>query len=464
MKNYRQLLDTLFHKAQASSAGDRLLSQDEIRNLLGKGASLQPTSNTNKGIRPMVLASAATGLATLITAGTLLFTGGSTNTPQQVPAEQQTQQTEQRPNIQIAVPATAQPVEVTETTRNTDRNPPPSAPVNIQNIKMLELSNDELLALGIERTDGGAVTVYEKNKNGEVTYMTYSTKGTTINPAAVSTRTFPFFGAEALRMITDDHGAQRMTSYKDPNSAKTEITANTITSTVFLPNNNDINRSTVVEVYGKGKNKITKERPATPEEIRAFQEGDKKQQELDKNINTLIRASRWIAVSLPTGIAYTEQDSLNKRWRPDLILWFEPTPELIAHLPERYRSTIEQEVHLADISSDASSKPVQSPGDAYLDLWRTRAGAITNSMMMPNPAPASEQHASIHYTLDQPRTTSINLRDLTGSVLRQVAGAQARATGEWQEEVSLGTLTPGMYLITIETDRGEYVVQRLIVQ
>lgn len=464
MKNYRQQLDTLFHKAQASSAGDRLLSQDEIRNLLGKGASLQPISNTNKGIRPMVLASAATGLATLITAGTILFTGGSTNTPQQVSAEQQNLPTEQRPDIQMAKPTTAQPVEATEINRNTNRNPQPSAAVDIQNIKMLELSNDELLALGIERKDGGAVTVYEKNKNGEVTYMTYSTKGTTINPTAVSTRTFPFFGAEALRMITDDRGAQRMTSYKDTKPAKTKITTTNVTSTVFLPNNNDINLSTVVEVYGKGKNKTTKERPATPEEIRVFQEGDTKQQEFDKNVSTLIRASRWIAISLPTGIAYTEQDSLNKRWRPDLILWFEPTPELIAHLPERYRSTIEQEVHLADISNEASSKPVQNPNDAYLDLWRTRAGAITNSMMMPNPAPASEQYAKIHYTLGQPRTISINLRDLTGSVLRQVAKTQARSTGEWQEEVSLGTLTPGMYLITIETDRGEYAVQRLIVE
>lgn len=464
MKNYRQQLDTLFHKAQASSAGDRLLSQDEIRNLLGKGASLQPISNTNKGIRPMVLASAATGLATLITAGTILFTGGSTNAPQQIPAEQQAQPTEQRPDIQMAKPTTAQPVEATETHRNTNRNPQPSAPVDIQNIKMLELSNDELLALGIERTDGGAVTVYEKNKNGDVTYMTYSTKGTMINPTAISEKTFPFFGAQALRMITDDRGARRMTSYKDTKTTKTEITTTTVMSTVFLPNTNDINRSTVVEVYGKGKDKISKERSATPEEIRAFQEGNKQQQEFNKNVNTLIRAGRWIAVSLPTGITYTEQDSINKRWRPDLVLWFEPTPELIAHLPERYRSTIEQEVHLADISSDASSKPVQNPSDAYLDLWRTRAGAITNSVMMPNPAPASEQHARIHYTLGQPRTISINLRDLTGSVLRQVAKTQARATGEWQEEVSLGTLTPGMYLITIETDRGEYVVQRLIVE
>lgn len=463
MKNYRQQLDTLFHKAQATSAGDRLLSKDEIRNLLGNSASSsQP--NSNQGIRPMVLASAATGFATLLTAGALLFQGGSTDSSQQNAPAQQVQQTEQRPSIEIAVPAAQQSAEVTETTRSTSNDSRVIAPVNIRSVRMLELSNEELLALGIERVDGGGVTVYEKNKNGEVTFMTYSMQGTTIDPTAVSDKTFPFFGETALRMITDDRGTRRMTSYTDEEPVKTDITPNTITATVFLPNRDDINRSTVVETYGKGKNKTTKERPATAEEIKAFQEDGNKQQELDKNVNMLIQANRWIAVSLPTGIAYSEQDSINKRWRPDLVLWFEPTPELIAHLPERYRTSLEQEVQLADIGGGAAANSIQTPGDSYLDLWRTRAGAITSSMMAPNPAPASEQHASIHYTLDQPRMVTINLRDLVGNVLKPVVGSQSRAAGQWQEELSLGTLTPGMYLITIETDRNEYAIQRLIVE
>ncbi len=88
----------------------------------------------------MVLASAATGFATLLTAGALLFQGGSTDSSQQNAPAQQVQQTEQRPSIEIAVPAAQQSAEVTETTRSTSNDSRVIAPVNIRSVRMLELS------------------------------------------------------------------------------------------------------------------------------------------------------------------------------------------------------------------------------------------------------------------------------------------------------------------------------------
>src|SRR5690606_32934006 len=107
-----------------------------------------------------------------------------------------------------------------------------------------------------------------------------------------------------------------------------------------------------------------------------------------------------------------------------------------------------------------SQKP--GPGEGYFGVWQTRSGAIRESALFPNPV--RDQRATLRYTLDKKRTVSIVLRDITGTILRKFSTSQARPAGEQTEELSLGDLIPGMYLVTIETDSNEYAVQRLILE
>lgn len=483
MKSKNEQLDILFDKAHNTSAGSRLFSQDDIRNLLGSTApSSQQT--IQQGIRPMIMASTAAGIATLIVAGSMLFPSGTSTTNQQQNGQTATVQTVQTAPLAALPKQTATerttaaqhnntpvvamaPAKVAEKhTTPPQGNHEKNAPlVNVQGIHTMELSNSELRALGLERTNNGELKVYSRKNNGDVTYMAFSMQGMSFNPTERVQHSATFYASTALRMITDDQGMRRMNSYTTDDKEQ-EITS-TIpkdVTVIFLPNHEDINHSTVIEVHGSGKEQTTVQRAATAREIENHLQSEKRSQEFDAHLNDYIRVNKWIAIAVPMGIPYTEQDKANKRWRPDFILWFEPTPELVAALPEQYRQALTRELNLATDEKALAENNVETPepGKGFLGVWQARAGVLTASAVSPNPV--KNQMVTVSYTLAEQRTVRINLRALSGAVLRPLVEAQNKAAGTWREETTIGALPPGMYIVTIETEKGEHTVQRLIVE
>jgi hypothetical protein len=150
----------------------------------------------------------------------------------------------------------------------------------------------------------------------------------------------------------------------------------------------------------------------------------------------------------------------------DIYLWYYPTHEFIAALPDRYRNTLQEELEaLADVEADRmkSSEACQClpGGPTVLGICRLSSGAVTSASLFPNPAQGS---TTLQFRLTQPRYVTITLNDLSGRYLRTLESGQELNMGDYPVALKLGEVQSGTYLVVVRTDRGEQAVQRLIVQ
>ncbi len=423
----------------------------------------------------MIITTAATGLAALITAGTLLFT----HAPQQQqpavvpPATQQQTEPMRQPKhystpgiagkekAQAAQPTAGTPARTQAQSTAPDER---TNTIDLRGVRMLELTDDELLKLGVEHKDD-AVTVYQRRNSTSISRMSVTAKGTALNPTVEQPPVFPVLHTNHLRMITDDLGNRRVEQYKtdendetDENNGKNTTEQDPTHFVFFTPNNKDMSQSKVIEVRGTGANRTTTERLATQEEIDDFLQSEQKHQTAPHKITSQnIQAEKWIAILVKSD---KPQDNTGKHWRTNYVLWYEPTPEVLAALPERYRKDIKQELLIAaGVSVNAAA--TAHPHEGFIGLWQTKSGAITASSVYPNPV--ANGAVTVSYTLSSPRTVTITLRSITGAIISQLASHSQQA-GTWTEEYKTGNIRPGMYIISIETDNGEYSVQRLIAE
>ncbi|RPI67766.1 MAG: T9SS C-terminal target domain-containing protein [Ignavibacteriae bacterium] len=99
---------------------------------------------------------------------------------------------------------------------------------------------------------------------------------------------------------------------------------------------------------------------------------------------------------------------------------------------------------------------------ASLQETRTSQGAVAGSMLFPNPT--TDGGATLSFSLTAARTLNLSLLNLNGEKLMDLASNVYRTAGDGQLAFALNNTAPGMYLVVLETDQGERVVQRLIVQ
>lgn len=141
--------------------------------------------------------------------------------------------------------------------------------------------------------------------------------------------------------------------------------------------------------------------------------------------------------------------------KADVVLWFEASREFVEALPEPYRSALQQETHNVVISG--------TPGEYYMENWRTATGAVVETSLYPNPVMAGGGSATLAYTLDSQRRVTITLHDMFGRELASV-DAGLRTPGSYTAELSVAGRESGVYLVVLTTDRNERAVRRLLIQ
>ncbi len=119
----------------------------------------------------------------------------------------------------------------------------------------------------------------------------------------------------------------------------------------------------------------------------------------------------------------------------EVIMWYDPSPELTAILPE--------------ITQSSSVAPKNPPG------------ALKELTISPNPAGNS---TTIHYTLSEERNVRFTLYTLVGERVLQITRSKHCAGGTGTEPVNLSSIRTGLYLLVATTDKGEQLTQRLVVE
>ncbi|MCC7439552.1 MAG: T9SS type A sorting domain-containing protein [Armatimonadetes bacterium] len=185
---------------------------------------------------------------------------------------------------------------------------------------------------------------------------------------------------------------------------------------------------------------------------------------LPKTINDYPKLSKLIPIYIRIGSSDIE--GTNKKYGADIYLWYYPTPEFVAALPNRYRIPLQQEL---DVITDVveCKMPVgqvceRITGEkTFFDFCRKSSGSIAMVQAYPNPA---SNQVTCRYQLTNQRSVTITLHELSGKFLRELMAQQSVTAGIHEPELQLRDIPPGAYLIAVKTNTGDQAVQRIIVQ
>lgn len=132
------------------------------------------------------------------------------------------------------------------------------------------------------------------------------------------------------------------------------------------------------------------------------------------------------------------------------IFWFERTPEFIAVLPRRIQQIIQSE-------NDEGLKQVDSE---FTNKSSKNIHPIETTVY---PNPISTNTTTLQYTLSEQSRVAVSLYNIQGQRIKELAVTDRLEKGKWIEQLSLGDLQAGMYLLAVMTDKGEQSVQRIMV-
>ena len=135
-----------------------------------------------------------------------------------------------------------------------------------------------------------------------------------------------------------------------------------------------------------------------------------------------------------------------------MILWYQPTPAFLALLPTEIGNEIESEF-------DAIRNNKPAPSCYYFEACKNNKGKISESILYPNPF-KDELHIDI--TLEEDRNLTFYISDISGKIIQELERNKHAYKGNYSTSFQLNNLSDGIYLLTIETDKGETITQRII--
>lgn len=149
-----------------------------------------------------------------------------------------------------------------------------------------------------------------------------------------------------------------------------------------------------------------------------------------------------------------------------ITMWYVPNEEFLDAMPDRISVPLRKELEaIRKIEEEGVPVGEACKGldkeESFYDLCRISSGVLTDAMLFPNPA---RSNTKASYFLSDNRRVTIKLHDLDGSYIKTLMKEEAQSFGQHEIAMPLNGIAAGFYLVSITTDKGENVVQRLIVQ
>lgn len=157
-------------------------------------------------------------------------------------------------------------------------------------------------------------------------------------------------------------------------------------------------------------------------------------------------------------VAISVSDINNPDFR--YILWFEPTLDFIETMPSQFRDKLIKEYN-ASKTEEICNNPAIAGEETYFDIWKSCSGAIENLSVFPNPV---NTLLNMKFKLTEARFISIALHDLSGNTILNYRNNFNYQAGDFTEAIKADSLEPGMYILSVQSDKGEKALQRFIVE
>jgi hypothetical protein len=464
-------LQSFFDKVVSFRSGTPLWTEEELRALVESSENPSPFPNKRSSIRWNIM---LPGLF-ILAAGAAYFysTNDAPQTIQITTKQSINKEVTQTQKIAKNSENTSESIKQTET-------PSPAivkihAPLHIEGINVIDLTNDELEQLGIHQLKGGysltaKIGIEYKNPSSLVAFMSNQP----------NRKTEIQFRSDGIKSIVEKLGGQI-----SPTFGVLKIAVSIDTFGIYskvVDNRTDEQKEVYPLVITHQSIDITGERKSQAQFFGNQQDSlnvpEQYQKEIaglfdlysdapteKKNIQNFPLVGKLIPVRVSLGNVVENQSSA------EIIYWFYPSSAFVNKLPDRYKNQVRSEV-LA-IAKIEDSPATKSPSDTpllpnetgeykYTDVVRSQSGAIVISAIGPNPA---HDRTTIFYSLAAERTVNVAIYDFSGRFIGTLATTGRVSAGEQHEvSVNVGQLSTGAYLITLLTDRGEQAIQRLIIQ
>jgi hypothetical protein len=136
-----------------------------------------------------------------------------------------------------------------------------------------------------------------------------------------------------------------------------------------------------------------------------------------------------------------------------IICWYYPTQEFLNALPKKIGQDIKSELVFIDGDSKGSPKSCN-----YFEICKSSL-TLNNFKLYPNPASYS---VTIEFENSEDIIGSISIVNMGGLKLRELLPNTKFLSGHNSYQMNLSGITPGLYLISVNTKKG-FKTQRLIV-
>ena len=137
----------------------------------------------------------------------------------------------------------------------------------------------------------------------------------------------------------------------------------------------------------------------------------------------------------------------------ELVFWYYPTKDFLNALPERIKGQLNAE--LKSIVNDEKSNGTSC---TYFEVCKSTL-LVDDLKIYPNPA---NYTATIEFNNSQVITGTVSIVSIAGVKLKELMSKSVFIIGHNSYQLDLSGITPGMYLISINTDKG-FKTQRLII-
>ena len=369
------------------------------------------------------------------------------------------------------------------------------APAALSMLPMLELPDVELKQIGIEKHSDG-ITLY-RQRPGSASHSVERDMFRSANNDHFHMFGTPPHGVTPLplypRLVTDDLGRMRRFYYSyaeiDP---KLEDSINMVRQ-----------RYNYLSDAGRIREAL--------DSMNNYPRYNEWFRELHGRSRQLIDFNTLVPVYVRSTQSSDAGESLQQRCRPDVIVWFDATPELLQLLPHDWQDrmesakdnnpefsspvlrtqkkgeqiikeaetpgteVVEQKADIGAIESVTSSQSKKAkestrdgmrrnttvgPGPGEPSI-RINPGAIGRVSLLPNPV---DRAGSLMLQLRENRTVGISLHSIEGTRLGMLIGDQFLKTGQHSIALSFEDVPPGIYLLAVSTDYDELQVHRIIVR
>ena len=362
--------------------------------------------------------------------------------------------------------------EISEDSKPIDRS------IDMKNIHLIELTNDELQKLGVNVIDKSIQVTTVSKYNMKPFVTNYSKSGTTFN---IDLKRF-----SQPRGNENKEGMQiELYQNKNDLSSKNRIPSNLSNINIDVisgPEHPPLSYSKITNISTKINDssntypdfslitddlgqlwRLYKVEDGLTDEDRLYMHEHRLNPDMyPKAIEGRARGEKelitklggYIPILVKSGDVNLESDKAKKLWRADIIIWFEPSELLFSLLPERISKDLKSEYQSIFVKKEGNGSSCK-----YFEACKNMPGAIESFIIYPNP---TDDKFEMEFSLNNSRILSAGLYSVNGQLLKTILSNKTFEKGSSSYATSIAELPQGVYLLVVESDKGDVITKRII--